>query len=289
MGVDLHTHTTASDGSDSPTELIVSATALGLSAVAITDHDTTEGLQEAEEAAAATGIELVAGVELSLQWNRGGMHLLVLMIRDRELLSSQLEQVRQGRDLRNLEIVERLRGQGVNISVGEVKREGGKGTVGRPHFAALLVKKGYVTDIPEAFSRYLSRGCPAYVERYRLSSAEAIRLAHAVGGVAVLAHPLTLGVEGGALSALLSELTEQGLDGMEAYYGTYGPPTRRSLACLARRHGLIPTGGSDYHGSFKADTRLGVGRGDLVVPDEALTELRRAAALRSVASWPGRS
>ena len=278
MGVDLHTHTTTSDGTDSPARLVGAAAALGLSAVAITDHDTTQGLEEARKAAAQVGIELVEGVELSLEWRRGAMHLLVLMMDDPDWLSSRLEEVRAGRVRRNLEIVERLRAQGVPVTIEQVRAEGGRGTIGRPHFASLLVKMGYVTDIPEAFVRYLGKGCPAYVHRYRLGPAEAIELAHRAGGVAILAHPLTLGVEGVELSVVLGELAAAGLDGMEAYYGAYGPGTRRTLAGLARRHGLIPSGGSDYHGRFKPETRLGVGRGDLEVPDEVLAELRAAAA-----------
>lgn len=289
MAVDLHTHTTASDGADSPTELVEAAAVLGLSAVAITDHDTTEGLQEAKEAAIRVGIELVEGVELSLEWRPGAMHMLVLLARDSDLLHSRLEGVRRGRVCRNLRMVERLRTQGIDITMEEVMGEGGEGTIGRPHFAALLTKKGYVADIPEAFTRYLGRGCPAYVERHRLGSAEAIELAHTVGGVAVLAHPLTLGVEGGQMSGLLRELTAQGLDGMEAYCGGYGAPTRQTLVRLARRHGLIPTGGSDYHGHFKPDIKLGVGRGDLVVPDQVLEELRVAAASRPKLHKPARS
>ena len=280
MGVDLHTHTTASDGSDSPAELVVAAAAMGLSAVAVTDHDTTEGLPEAENAAADAGIELVRGLELSLEWSPGAMHLLILLIEDSDSLSSRLDRVREGRVRRNLEVVERLRSQGVEITMEEVKREGGSGSIGRPHFASLLVKKGHAPDIPAAFDQYLARGRPAYLERYRLGPAEAIGAAHAAGGAAVLAHPLTLGVEGAALSAVLEELSEQGLDGIEAHYGTYGFPTRRMLVDLARRHGLIPSGGSDYHGRFKPDVRLGVGRGDLVVPDEVLAELRAAVSSR---------
>ena len=280
MGVDLHTHTTASDGSDSPTELVSAAAALGLSAVAVTDHDTTEGLAEAETVASRAGIELVRGLELSLEWGPGAMHLLVLLIEDPDYLSSRLGRVREGRARRNLEVMERLRSQGVDVTMEEVREEGGSGAIGRPHFASLLVRKGYAPDIPAAFDLYLGRGRPAYVERFRLGPAEAIAAAHASGGAAVLAHPLTLGVEGGRLSAVLEGLCEQGLDGMEAHYGAYDPPTRRSLVELARRHGLVPTGGSDYHGRFKPDVMLGIGRGDLVVPDEVLDELRAAVSAR---------
>ena len=278
MAVDLHTHTTASDGSDSPERLVSAAAELGLSAVAITDHDTTAGLMQAQRAAAAAGIELVAGVELSLEWSGGAMHMLALGVENPRWLSSQLEEVREGRRRRNLEMVERLRAQGVEITIEEVRKEGGGGTIGRPHLAAVLVKKGNVADISEAFARYLGRGCPAYVERYRLQPAEAIRLAHRAGGVAILAHPLTLGLEGGALAAVLAELAEQGLDGMESYYAAYQPATREALATLARRCGLIPSGGSDYHGRFKPETQLGVGRGDLMVRDEVLEELRAASS-----------
>ena len=277
MGVDLHAHTTASDGTDSPARVVESAAALGLSAVAITDHDTTEGLEEAAAAAMAVGVELVAGVELSLAWGRGAMHLLALLVDDAGWLSSRLEGVRRGRVGRNLAMVERLQAQGMAITIEEVTAESGRGTVGRPHFASVLVRKGYVADIGEAFLRYLGRGCPAYIERRRPSPADAIALAHRAGGVAVLAHPLTLGVEGPDLSALLGELAAQGLDGVEAYYGAYRPATRRALADLARRNGLIPSGGSDYHGRFKPEIGLGVGRGDLVVPERALAELREAA------------
>ena len=280
MGVDLHTHTTASDGSDSPAELVSAASALGLSAVAVTDHDTTEGLVEAETVAYRAGIELVRGLELSLEWGPGAMHMLILLIEDLDFLSSRLVRVREGRTRRNLEVVERLRSQGMDVTMEEVREEGGSGTIGRPHFASLLVRKGYAPDIPAAFDLYLGRGRPAYVERFRLGPAEAIAAAHAAGGAAVLAHPLTLGVEGGRLSDVLEELSEQGLDGMEAYYGGYDPPTRRSLVELARRHGLVPSGGSDYHGRFKPDVKLGTGRGDLVVPDEVLAELRAAVSAR---------
>ena len=280
MGVDLHTHTTASDGSDSPTGLVAAASALGLSAVAVTDHDTTEGLAEAEAAASRAGIELVRGLELSLEWGSGAMHLLVLLIDALDYISSRLGRVRDGRVRRNLEVAERLRSQGVEVTMEEVREEGGSGTVGRPHFASLLVRKGYAPDIPAAFDLYLARGRPAYVERFRLGPAEAIAAAHAAGGAAVLAHPLTLGVEGARFSAVLGELAERGLDGMEAYYGAYDPPTRRSLVELARRHGLIPSGGSDYHGRFKPDVKLGSGRGDLVVPDRVLAELKAAVSAR---------
>lgn len=280
MGVDLHTHSTASDGSDSPAELVTAAAALGLSAVAVTDHDTTEGLAEAEDAADRAGIELVRGLELSLDWAPGAMHLLVLLIQNLESLPSRLDRVREGRARRNLAMVEQLRSQGVDISMGEVRGEGGSGTIGRPHFASLLVRKGLAPDIPAAFDLWLARGRPAYVERFRLGPAEAIQTAHAVGGAAVLAHPLTLGVEGGELSAVLEELSDLGLDGMEAHYGGYDLPTRASLVNLARRHELVPSGGSDYHGRFKPDVRLGVGRGDLVVPDEILAELRAAVSDR---------
>lgn len=280
MGVDLHTHTTASDGSDSPAELVSAAAALGLSAVAVTDHDTTQGLAEAEAVASRAGIELVRGLELSLEWGPGAMHLLILLIEDPDYLSSRLGRVREGRARRNLEVAERLRSQGMDVTMEEVSEEGGSGAIGRPHFASLLVRKGYASDIPAAFDMYLAKGRPAYVERFRLGPAEAIAAAHASGGAAVLAHPLTLGVEGSRLSAVLEDLSERGLDGMEAHYGAYAPPTRRSLVELARRHGLVPSGGSDYHGRFKPDVKLGTGRGDLVVPDETLAELRAVVSGR---------
>ena len=271
--IDLHTHSRASDGSDTPAELMGKAADAGLRAVALTDHDTVEGLAEAS-AAAAAGIRLVRGCELSCEVDRGTMHLVVLFLEgDDGPLQSRLGALRAGRDVRNVQIVDVLRGQGLDLSIEEVLAEAGSGSVGRPHFAAVLMRKGYVASINEAFERWLAKGRPAYMERERLEAVDAIELAHGSGAVTVLAHPQSLDRQGGDLDAFVAELTRAGLDGIEVEYGRYLPEERAALLELAQRHGLSPSGGSDYHGSYKPDLALGVGRGDLRVPAEWLDAL----------------
>lgn len=272
--IDLHCHSSASDGTDTPTELVRRAAEAGLSALALTDHDTVEGLPEAVSAAEGTGVRLVAGCELSCEVGSGTMHLVVLFLEgDDGPLQSRLGALRAARDDRNVRIVETLNAQGVEITLEEVLEKAGRGSVGRPHVAAVLIERGYVATIDEAFERWLAKGRPAYVERERLGPTEAIELAHASGAVAVLAHPYSLDRPPAALDALVGELAAAGLDGIEVAYGRYQPEERAALAALAGRHSLAPSGGSDYHGAYKPDLRLGVGRGDLHVPDEWLAAL----------------
>lgn len=278
MAVDLHTHSSASDGSDTPSELVVKAARMDLSALALTDHDTLDGIPEAREAAARVGIELIPGVELSLDWPRGGMHLVVLWLEPGPgPLQERLAELQRGRSLRNREIVRRLRELGIDITLDEVLREAGNGTAGRPHIAGVLVQKGYCTDIADAFERYLASGRPAYVHRPRLTPEEAIAAARASGGVPVLAHPHTIGLDRPReMAELLERLSASGLVGIECHYGTYQEPGRRGMLALADRFGLVPSGGSDYHGAYKPDVELGVGKVGLGVPDRVLDELAAA-------------
>lgn len=277
MAVDLHTHTTASDGSDHPGAVVTAAAALGLTAVAVTDHDTQDGLAEAAGAGDAAGIEVVPGVELSLAWVSDGMHLLVLFLGPGPgPLQDRLAELRSGRAARNGRMVARLRELGMDVTPAEVEAQAGGGVVGRPHMAAVLVRKGYVPDIPTAFERYLASGRPAYIGRFRLEPEEAIRLARASGAVPVLAHPHTLDLTRDEIHGVLDRLVDAGLVGLECRYSTYPPEERRSWTTVARHHGLIPSGGSDYHGTYKDDVSLGWGRGDLRVPDRLLEELREA-------------
>lgn len=275
MAVDLHTHSTASDGSDPPGRLVLRAAELGLAALALTDHDTLAGIPEAREAAARTGVLLVPGVELSVAWDRGTMHLVVLWLEPGPgPLQDRLESLRRSRDDRNRRILTRLAELGMEVSADELAAEAGSGSVGRPHIAALLVRKGYAADIGAAFDEYLARGKPAYVERDRLTPEEAIDLARRSGAVPVLAHPHTLGVENrGEMAAVLGRLVTAGLVGMECHYGTYDAEERAGMVALARRFGLVPSGGSDYHGTYKPGVLLGTGAVGLPVPDEVLEEL----------------
>lgn len=275
MTVDLHTHSTASDGTDSPAVLVHKAAKAGLETVALTDHDTLEGIEEAEAAAKEAGIDLVPGVELSLDFDQGGMHLLVLWLQPGSgPLQDRLAGLQEGRSQRNAKILERLEELGMPIDPEELARESGGGSVGRPHIAAVMMARGYVEDIRTAFDEYLGSGKPAYVSRERLQPVEAIELARSSGGVCVLAHPSTLNVlSAPAMAAVLEPLVEAGLHGLEALYPSYRQHERDGYAALARRFGLVPSGGSDYHGHYKPGLDLGNGYGDLIVPKSVLEEL----------------
>ncbi len=277
MAVDLHTHSTYSDGSDSPAEIVSAAAAAGLEAVALTDHDNLNGVLEAAAAADASEVELIPGVELSCEWQPGGMHLVVLWLEPGPgPLQDRLEILQAGRRQRNVDLIELLQKLDVDISYEEVVAEAGGTGVGRPHVAAVLVRKGVVGSIPEAFDLYLASGRAAYVERYRLPPEEAIELARASGAVPIVAHPHTLGMTGTTLDQELRRLARHGLVGLECYYPEYEPDTRLELVERARDVGLVPSGGSDYHGTYKPGLEIGRGYGDLSVGREVWQELAEA-------------
>jgi len=280
MAVDLHTHSTASDGSDPPERLVELALWTGLTALALTDHDTQAGIAAARAAAEPVGLELIPGVELSLEFDQGGMHLIVLWLDPAPgPLQDRLAELRSGRDTRNLAIVEALTKIGLPMTIDEVLEESGGGSVGRPHIAAVMVARGYVPDIRAAFDHWLGKGRPGYLSRPRLGPEEAIGLARESGAVPVLSHPHTLGVTTAAgMADVLTRLKSAGLVGLEAVYGAYRRHERDGYAHLARRFGLVPSGGSDYHGTYKPGLSLGSGYGDLVVPSALLEELREHVA-----------
>jgi predicted metal-dependent phosphoesterase TrpH len=272
--IDLHTHSTVSDGSDEPARIPELAAASGCSAVALTDHDRQDGIEAAAARAAELGVELVPGVEISCE-HPGSMHLLVYFLDPGEgPLQDELGRLQRARDVRNRRIAARMEELGLPVSYAEVQEEAGGMGAGRPHIAAILVRKGVVASVQEAFDVWLAKGRPAYVDKERLTPGDALRLAGSSGGVPVLAHPLSLGLPAPETESVVAELASSGLGGLEAVYGRYRPEERTALAELARRHGLAVTGGSDHHGIFKPDLQVGVGRGDLQVPDELLDELR---------------
>jgi hypothetical protein len=283
--IDLHSHTTHSDGSATPQELLAQARAAGASAVAITDHDTVAGLSEGRAAAAELGIEFIDGIEISAEYSPGTMHILGYFINaESTSFNATLVELREAREHRNPQIAARLQALGYTIAYEEVERLAGNDVVGRPHFARLLVERGYATSIQDAFNRFLGKGAAAYVEKARLSPAASIALIHEAGGVAVLAHPYQLklaSVE--EVERLIVELAALGLDGIEAIYSRHSEDERRAYAQMARRHGLLVTGGSDYHGTYKPDLSIVRGKGDLAVPYELLDEIRRRAAARKQA------
>jgi 3',5'-nucleoside bisphosphate phosphatase len=280
MAVDLHVHSRASDGTETPTRLVEMALERGITTLALTDHDTQQGWPEAVEAAAGTGLELVPGTELSLEYP-GGMHLLVLWLTPGHgPLQDRLEKLRDGRTRRNTRILEALAAHGMEVTEGEIATESGGGSVGRPHIAAVMMRKGYAPDMATAFDLWLSRGRPAYVTRERLEPGEAVTLARESGAVPILAHPHTLGISRAEdMAALLHDLIDHGLVGLEALYAGYHRHEREGYADLARRFGLAVSGGSDFHGGYKPGLELGVGYGDLHVPDQVADGLRILAAV----------
>lgn len=279
MAIDLHTHSSFSDGSDTPDELLERAARMQLTTIALTDHDTLEGIHDARVAADRRGLELVPGTELSLDYAKGGMHLVVLWLEPGPgPLQDRLAELRNGRDERNARIVERLSELGLPIELDEVLDEAGEGSVGRPHIAAVMVRHGFVDSMEQAFEEYLGNDAKAYVGRERLEPAEAIRLARASGGVPILAHPHTLGIDNRfEMADILVELRAYGLVGIECFYGSYLAEGRSGMVALANRFGLIPSGGSDYHGTYKTDVELGIGRVGIAVPDSILDDLRHFA------------
>jgi predicted metal-dependent phosphoesterase TrpH len=273
--IDLHTHSTVSDGSDPPEQIPELAAEAGCTAVALTDHDRLDGIDSARARAAALGIELVPGCEISCEVSPGTMHVLIYFVEPGEgPLQDELVRLQRARDDRNTHLVARLQGLGLPVTLEEIEQEAGGRGIGRPHVAALLVRKGLASSIQDAFDHYLAKGRPGYVDKVRLEADQAVRLARASGGVAVLAHPLSLALAPAELDRAARELVDIGLAGIEALYGRYAPDERAGLCELARRHDLVATGGSDYHGSYKPDLAVGVGAGDLDVPDDVLTQLR---------------
>jgi predicted metal-dependent phosphoesterase TrpH len=278
MAVDLHAHSTASDGTETPSSVVNLAVAAGLTHLALTDHDTLEGVAEARAAAESTAVALIPGIELSLDFH-GGMHLVVLWLEpEAGPLQDRLGELQAGRIDRNHEIVALLTGLGMAITIDEVAEEAGPGSAGRPHIAAVMVRKGYVGSVAEAFELWLGSGRPAYASRPRLAPEEAISLALESGGVPILAHPHTLGINRAAeMAELLVRLRTSGLVGLEAFCAGYRRHEREGYADLARRFGLIASGGSDFHGDYKPGLQLGTGYGDLEVPDTVVERLRAYA------------
>jgi len=283
--VDLHLHTTASDGVRSPSEIVNYAKTKGLQAIAITDHDTIEGLTEAVAEGQRIGFEVIPGIEISAEHSPGSMHLLGYFLDiHHPLLNERLQYLQKARAERNPKIVDNLNRLGVKISYDEVIRASGGGQVGRPHFAQVLLEKGYVRTFQEAFDRFLKKGAPAYVDKVRFTSAEAIHFIREAGGVAVVAHPNTLGVNGSkALEVLLLQLIREGLQGIEVYYPEHSLSETAQYKFTAEKHGLVITGGTDYHGIEGNDLEIGVGRGDMKLPYSIIENLSavRNRAVRS--------
>ncbi|MEO8340792.1 MAG: PHP domain-containing protein [Nitrospirota bacterium] len=276
--IDLHLHTTHSDGSLSPTAVLQLAHKANVTALAITDHDIVTGIPEALAAGAERGIEIIPGVEISSCVGNSELHILGYCIdwQDSEL-NRRLATLRASRHTRNPEIIERLRALGLDVTYEEVRALAGTDSVGRPHIARLLMDKKYVTSAKDAFDRYLAEGRPAYVARELPQPADAIAWIRAAGGVAVLAHPTWAKVSTEGLNALLTTLKAEGLGGIEVHYSTHTKRQTMEYLDLAKRLTLLVTGGSDFHGITKPDIEVGVGRGGLNVSDKLLDPIKKSA------------
>jgi 3',5'-nucleoside bisphosphate phosphatase len=243
-GFDLHLHTTASDGSLSPAELVRAAVGAGVTLLAVTDHDTTEGVAEAVAAGREVGARVVPGVELSVDTDEHDIHLLGFYLQwEDDSLQESLRQLRQRRVLRNARILDKLHALGLPLDPARVKALGGPGSVGRPHIARAMIERGYVSTQGEAFYRYLARGKPAFAPRVRFSCAEACAMITRARGVSVLAHPAKIGSW-----PLVEELLASGVEGLEVYHTDHDQAVVQRLLSLARAKGLLVTGGTDSHG-----------------------------------------
>lgn len=264
-----------SDGTEPPDELMRLAASRGLGTVALTDHDTLAGVAAAATEAEALGLEFIPGTELSVDWPTGKMHLLVYFLEPGAgPLQDRLGWLRTGRDRRNGAIVERLNALGYELTMAEVLAAAEGESVGRPHIADVLVERGEFANRDEVFTSLLRDGGPAYIERDRFGAVEAIELARSSDAVPVIAHPYTIGVSRDDYTSAFSELATAGLGGIEAYHTMHQPALRTHLAALADQLGIAATGGSDYHGPGKKEgVDIGVGRGDLRVPESAVDQL----------------
>ena len=282
---DLHMHTVHSDGTYTPTELVRLAKRAGLACIALTDHDTLNGIAEAQEEGNRSGIEVIAGVEISVKFEPGTMHILGYFVdRNSGQLKRKLEDIQEARRQRNPMIIQKLKAFGLQITLEEVERESGGGQVGRPHFARVLVNKGYVKDFDEAFNKYLAKGQPAYVDKRKLSSQDAIDMIEEAGGIASLAHPKQLKLDSklDEFERVIAELKDQGLKGLEVYSSCQSPVEAARYKKTAERLGLLITGGSDFHGANRPQIQLGwLGEG-AEIPYETIDQMKKLLLDRKI-------
>ena len=288
MSIDLHVHTNFSDGTDSPEDIIKKAEIIGLNTIAITDHETIDGLSKVKE----SKVNVISGVEISAKWekikvnnNESGIHVLFYFVKPKTDIHDLLKKIRDEKKLRNLEILNKLKNLDIEIDIEEIQKNENQ-VLGRPHIAKLMVDGGYVDSITEAFNRFLGNGKPAYTDLHQISISKLLEVAKDSKVISILAHPHTLDPKKNMLinrqwinkdlASNLNELKRMGLDGVETYYSSYDDPTKKQLSKLAMETGLLETGGSDYHGDMKPGLSLGTGweNKPLNVPDEIGFKLR---------------
>jgi predicted metal-dependent phosphoesterase TrpH len=279
-GIDLHIHSNASDGTFSPAQILGQALDSNIAAIAITDHDTISGSKEALRIGPPPEVKFLTGVEISANPPAsfpcsGSFHILGYAIDlEHPGLNQMLEELQQARKNRNPRILQTLNKLGVPLTMDEVKEEVGDGQMGRPHIAKVMLKKGYAESINEVFDKYLGKGKPAYVDKYRMESDQAIELISNAGGIPVLAHPgLIEPTTDVPFENLIKTLTSMGLKGIEVYYPEHAPESFAEYIAMADQYGLLITGGTDFHGALKPDLKIGYGKGDFFVPYELYEKL----------------
>jgi predicted metal-dependent phosphoesterase TrpH len=271
--IDLHTHTTESDGSFTPAQLIDAAARAGIASLSITDHDTFAGYDASLDNAKNAGIELICGIEISTKLHGHSAHLLGYFPRANGLASFRawIRGMQESRRERNVRLAERLRELGFDVPLAEAEALG-RGMTGRPHFAQVMLRRGYVSNLREAFDKYLDESAPGYVYRREPQFDEAVRVIREQGGIASLAHPGRLKAD---VPATMPELCAAGLNAIEAYHSDHSPEETELYLNLAARYGLKVTGGSDFHGAMKPEVELGTGcDGNLRIPASVLESLR---------------
>ncbi len=281
VNIDLHIHSTASDGSLTPAEIIARARRCGLAAIAITDHDTLAGVNAVMATGLPPDLQFLTGVEISTASVdvfpcRGSLHLLGYGVDTNDAsLQDALKRLQTAREDRNPRIIAKLRRLGIGISMAELEAETVDSQIGRPHIAAWLVRNGFVDTIDEAFERYLGSGRPAYADKYRIGCDTAIQLIRNAGGAPVLAHPALIAPGGDwRLQDLVKRLQAIGLMGIEAYYPEHTPEQTRTYLDWADRFDLVATGGTDFHGTITPGVEMGVGGGRFRVPYQCLADLK---------------
>jgi len=278
--IDLHIHSTASDGTLSPLEILDLAQSLNLGAISITDHDTIDGTKEALTIGVPPSLKFLTGVEISAHPPPsfsfpGSFHVLGYAININDYVLNQvLATLQEARKNRNPRIIELLNRMGIKLSLSEIRKEAGECQLGRPHIAQQMIKKGFVQSISEAFDKYLAKGSPAYVDKYRVDCDRAIEVILNAGGIPVLAHPVLLKIKNDAvLEKLITRLKEMGLKGIEVFYPEHTPDLVARYTEIAKQHELLITGGTDFHGSNKPGINMGSGRGNFSVPYKVYEQL----------------
>ncbi|WP_058486113.1 PHP domain-containing protein [Defluviitalea phaphyphila] len=278
--IDLHVHSNISDGSMSPAELVSYANEKKIKAFALTDHDIVDGIDEAIKEGIKYNIEVIPGIELAAEYKNREIHILGFFIeyKNKDFIK-KLNWIREARNIRNMSMIKKLNDIGIDITLEDLKKIAKKDLITRAHFGKVLLKKGYVNSLGDAFKLYLNPGKPGYVQRKVFSPQECINLIHQISGLAVLAHPTLYNLSNEELVKLINNLKKEGLDGIEAIYSLYSKEEEEYIKSLANKFNLLITGGSDFHGTNKKNIDMGVGKGNLKIPYEILDNMKRKISI----------